>query len=195
MEMERRLTHIEEHRKLPKTAPIDDHSTVHLVNQLSAAKDESLAARMEAQKYAIQLEEVRGQYTAALNKERQLRRRAIEQECFSILSKTGRLDLTARSADLASASSTVYLKRIRKLQNTVNELNDRIAEFEKRELKRAPVVVRRKKKDESSSTASAPRVIMTFSSPHTSYISDDEALEDVREGPTEYEASDRNTSN
>ena len=195
MEMERRLTQIEEHRKSPKLAPVVDHATVHLVNELSAAKNEALTAKMEAQKYAIQLEELRGQYTAALNKERQLRRKAIEQECFSILSKTGRLDQTSRSAEFPSASTTVYLKRIRKLQNTVNELNDRIAEFEKRELKRAPVVVRRRKNEESSSTASAPRVIMTFSSPHTSYLSDDETLEDVREGPTEYEASDRNTSN
>lgn len=188
--LELRLTSIES-KKLSqaKSLPQTESLVAQLVKQLTDAKEESLQAKSELEKYSIQLEDMRRHYTLAINKERQNRKKEIEQECFSLLSATGCLTQSIRRIDPVDNSSAVYLKRIRKLQNTVNDLTEKVTEYERRELRRAPVVVRKRSKSMGpniGNSNSIPRSNLTHLSSHTSFLSDD-GQETARDGPTEYE--------
>jgi hypothetical protein len=171
--LENRLSAIETNRtrgSSPKRSQGSDGSVlIQLVDQLSNAREDAIAARGEAERTAQELECVRQQFTLALQKEKQMRRRAIENECLTLLSTTATIP-AKQSED--SGGSKIYLRRIRKLQETVNELNERIAQYERRELARAPVKIRMKRQQKSNL-------------PHIANSSfTDESEEEARTGPT-----------
>jgi hypothetical protein len=170
--LENRLSAIETNRTRstsPKGAyGMTGSVMIQLVDQLSKAREDAIAARAEAERATYELQCVRQQFTAALQKERQMRRKVIENECLTLLSTTA--TIPSKQAD--DSGSKVYLRRIRKLQATVNGLNDRIAEYERRELTRAAVRIRSNR----SISKHLPHIIQSSLT--------DESEEEARTGPT-----------
>ena len=177
--MENRLGAVEnqcrrmESPKRDGTGPAVQQSVImQLVDQLSKAREDAAAARAEADRATAELGEVRQQFLQALQKEKQLRRRAIENECLSLLSTTSGLGQPKQCED---GGSKAYLRRIRQLQDTVNTLTERLTEYERKELWRAPVKIRNKRHNQNN--RAMPRIVSAFSS-----FGDD--AEEVRTGPT-----------
>lgn len=141
LELEGRLRSIEADRERlvaqPTQAPSVSESLVaSLVDQLTQAKEDALHARSESTRAQAELGELRLKCMQAIHRERH-QRRDLDR---SMMSSTVRGESLTR---ISEPGSQVYLKKIRKMQTVINQLNEQIFELEKRELQRAPVIVRR----------------------------------------------------
>ena len=187
-----------------KPDPSRTHSDtvlLQLVDQLAQAREDAVSARAEIEKQKMEFEDFRKQCTTALHRERINRRKAIESECLSLLSSTGLMTQTLQQEPVQEStnrSEKTYLKRIRSLQDTVNNLNEKIAEFERRELSRAPVVLRSRsgQRKAKKTPTQLPHITRGYPAVLTSFLCDDDE-EEERSGPvpTETDHTGELTSN
>jgi hypothetical protein len=196
--IENRVICIEKHHsgvneRLASTRADGDTVLLQLVEQLSQAREDAVTARSEANKYMTELEEFRKQSISALHRERLMRKKAIESECLSLLSHTMQHEPVRESEN---RNERTYLKRIRTLQDTVNALNERIADFERKELSRAPVILRSRSAPRKARKPQTglPQITRGYPQVLQSFLCEDE---EERPGPvpTETDNTEELTSN
>jgi len=126
-----------------KNQIVSDQVVTNLLSQLADAKAEASAARSETRNALSQLDNLRLKCVAALNREKR-HRQDLEGMQQSTLVRSGENpnELIQSLRDKLQVSSGIYLKRIQKLQGTVNDLNEKVFDLERRQLKRAPVLIR-----------------------------------------------------
>lgn len=122
--------------------PVSDEVMTSLLSQLADARAEASTARNEAKNAVAQLDALRVKCVLALNREKRNRKDLEDMQARGDCEDQPQA-LIQSLRDKLQVSSGIYLKRIQKLQGTVNDLNDKVFELERRELKRAPVLVRR----------------------------------------------------
>ena len=121
----------------------------NLLSQLADARADARTARNEAKNAVAQLDALRVKCVLALNREKRNRKDLEDMQAREDCEDHQPQALIQSLRDKLQVSSGIYLKRIQKLQGIVNELNDKVFELERRELKRAPVLVRRPPKNVS----------------------------------------------
>lgn len=137
-----------------KSQYISDEVMTNLLSQLADARAEASSARCEAKNALSQMDALRIKCVAALNREKRHRQDLQDmQSTRRENSQDSHEALIHSLKEKLQVSSGIYIKRIQKLHGTVNELKDKIYDLERRELKRAPVVVR----SQSSSFTSSLR--------------------------------------
>ena len=123
----------------------DSHETTisSLINQLADARADTLSARAETKQVASQLESLKEKFVASVTRERTLKAELSEARAREVKEAAEEIN-TVQAAQLDSLKG-VYMTKFKKMQKTINELNDKIYELERRELTRAPVIVSARK--------------------------------------------------
>lgn len=131
-----------DHQKLAvekKTNDSHESTISSLINQLADARADTLSARAEAKQVATQLESLKEKFVASVTRERALKAELSEARVREVKESVEETN-TVQAAQLDSLKG-VYMTKFKKMQKTINELNDKIYELERRELTRAPVIV------------------------------------------------------
>ena len=139
---------------IARVAPtsIGDETIAALVTQLADARADTASAKQDTKDALSQLDQLKAKLFTTINRERNLRAEVDRLRSADERAIVYERDHQSVHAEL-EAGRTVFLKKIQKMQKTINELNEKIFDLERRELKRAPVLVRSGSGTRSSSSA------------------------------------------